>query len=149
MWRSVRGYITVLTDLYRMQKAMGMNSHPSPREDSVREYLKTLQRRDAQRKKEQFAYKGRDTLLEGYTEEDFQSVCRELWTRGAVSSPECYFRTLVDILLGHYMLTRGSDRRSAEISDLFTFEFKGEGPTRCMPFDIHYTRRQAEPTRPP
>ena len=39
----------------------------------------------------------------------------------------------MDILLGHYMLTRGGDRRSAEISDLFTFEFKGEGPTRCMP----------------
>ena len=31
------------------------------------------------------------------------------------------------------MLTRGGDRRAAEISDLFTFEFKGEGPTRCMP----------------
>jgi hypothetical protein len=46
---------------------------------------------------------------------------------------ECYFRTLVDILLSHYMLTRGGDRRAAEISDLFTFEFKGEGPTCCMP----------------
>jgi hypothetical protein len=31
------------------------------------------------------------------------------------------------------MLTRGGDRRAAEISDLFTFEFKGEGPTRYMP----------------
>jgi hypothetical protein len=31
------------------------------------------------------------------------------------------------------MLTRGGDRRAAEISDLFTFEFKGQGPTRCMP----------------
>jgi hypothetical protein len=41
-WRSVRGYVTALTDLYRTQKAMGMNSHPSPREDSVREYLKAL-----------------------------------------------------------------------------------------------------------
>ena len=110
-----------------------MNSHPSPREDSVREYPKTLQRRDAQREKEQFADKGRDTLLDGYTEDEFQNVCRELWASGAASSPECYFRTLVDILLGHYMLTRGGDRRSAEISDLFTFEFKGEGPTRCMP----------------
>ena len=116
-----------------MQKAIGMNSHPSPREDSVREYPKTLQRRDAQREKEQFADKGRDTLLDGYTEDEFQNVCRELWASGAASSPECYFRTLVDILLGHHMLTRGGDRRSAEISDLFTFEFKGEGPTRCMP----------------
>jgi hypothetical protein len=31
------------------------------------------------------------------------------------------------------MLTRGDNRRAAEISDLFTFEFPGEGPTRCMP----------------
>lgn len=40
---------------------------------------------------------------------------------------------LVDILLGHYMLTRGGDRRAVEISDLFTFEFKEEWPPRCMP----------------
>ena len=71
MWRLVHGYITALTDLYRIQKAIKINSHPSPREDSVREYLKTLQRRDAQRKKEQFANKGRDTLLNGYTEDEF------------------------------------------------------------------------------
>jgi hypothetical protein len=31
------------------------------------------------------------------------------------------------------MLTCRGDRRSAEISDLFTFEFKGKGPTQCMP----------------
>jgi hypothetical protein len=109
-----------------------MNTHPSPREDNVREYIKSLQRRDAVRNREQFIDKGRDTLLDGYSEEQFERVCRELWSRGAVSS-ECYFRTLVDLLLGHYMLARGGDRRAAEISDLFTFEFLGEGPTRCFP----------------
>jgi hypothetical protein len=46
-WCSVRAYITAVTDLYREQKAMGMNSHPTPREDNVREYLKSLQQRDA------------------------------------------------------------------------------------------------------
>ena len=107
-----------------------MNSHQSPSEDSVRDYLKVLQRGDALRDREQFPDKGRDTLLDGYTEDKFESVCRELWVRGD-SSPECYFRTLLDILLGHYMLTRGGDRRSAEISDLFTFEFKGL--THCIP----------------
>ncbi|KAF2178632.1 hypothetical protein K469DRAFT_331606 [Zopfia rhizophila CBS 207.26] len=122
-WRSVRGYVTALTDLYRAQKAMGMNSHQSPREDNVREYLRSLQRRDAQLDREQFADKGRDTLLDGYTEDEFEGVCRELWARGG-ALPECHLRTLVDLLLGHYMLTRGSDRRSAEISNLFTFEFK-------------------------
>ena len=92
----------------------------------------SLQRRDAQQEKEQFADKGRDTLLDSYTEDEFEQVCHELWAQGD-SSPECHFCTLVDILLSHYMLTRGGDRRSAEISDLFTFEFKGEGPTQCMP----------------
>jgi hypothetical protein len=36
-----------MTNLYREQKAMGMNSHPTPRKDSVREYLKSLQQRNA------------------------------------------------------------------------------------------------------
>ena len=45
-WRSVRAYVTAVTDLYREQKAMGMNSHPTLREDNVREYLKSLQQRD-------------------------------------------------------------------------------------------------------
>ncbi|PHH86043.1 hypothetical protein CDD83_10835 [Cordyceps sp. RAO-2017] len=40
-WRSVRTYVTAITDLYRTQRALGMNTHPSPREDNVREYLKS------------------------------------------------------------------------------------------------------------
>jgi hypothetical protein len=55
-----------------------MNTHPSPREDNVREYIKSLQRRDAVRNREQFIDKGRDTLLDGYSEEQFERVCREL-----------------------------------------------------------------------
>ncbi|KJZ70673.1 hypothetical protein HIM_09946 [Hirsutella minnesotensis 3608] len=95
-----------------------MNTHPSPGKDKVRECLKSLQRRDAQRDKENYADKGRDTLLDGYSEAEFE---------------RCQFRTLVDLLFGHYLLTRGGDRRATEISDLFTFEFAGEGSTRCMP----------------
>jgi hypothetical protein len=131
-WRSVRTYVTAITDLYRTQRALGMNTHPSPREDNVREYLKSLQRRDAQRDKENYADKGRDTLLDGYSEAEFDRVCHELWAHSGITT-ECHFRTLVDLLFGHYLLTRGGDRRAAEISDLFTFEFAGEGSTRCMP----------------
>jgi len=141
-WCSVRTYVTAITDLYREQKAMGVNCHPTPREDTVRQYLKTLQKRDAQREKEQFADKGRDTLLDGYSEQELERICQQLWAHSD-GSPECHFRTLVDLLLGHYLLTRGGDRRTAEISDLFTFEFEGEGPTRCMPI-IMTTREGKE-----
>ena len=140
-WTSVRSYVSAITDLYREQKALGINCHPSPREDTVRQYLKTLQRRDTKRQKDQFADKGRDTLLDGYSEQDFEQICHQLWAHSE-KSPECHFRTLVDLLLGHYMLARGGDRRAAEISDLFTFEFTGEGPTRCMPLIM--TTRQSK-----
>jgi len=40
---------------------------------------------------------------------------------------------LTDLLLSHYILAQGNDRRAAEISDLFTFEFPGEGPTQYIP----------------
>ena len=131
-WRSVRDYVTAVTDLYRSQRALGMNCHPSPREDTVRNYLKTLQRRDAERERKQYIDKGRDTLLDGYSEKEFNRLCHELWAHGT-SSTELHFRTLVDFLAGHYFLMRGSERLGIELSDLFTFEFIGEGPTRCMP----------------
>jgi hypothetical protein len=111
-WRSVRGYVTAITDLYRTQKALGMNSNPSPREDTVRRFIKSLQAADAARKKAQYADKGRDTLLDGYPEQQLEAVCASLWQQDS-QSQEIRFRTLVDILLGHYMLIRGGDRRSA------------------------------------
>ncbi|KAF1965503.1 hypothetical protein BU23DRAFT_574856 [Bimuria novae-zelandiae CBS 107.79] len=52
--------------------------------------------------------KGRDTPLDGYSEEEFERVCSELWAQGARSSAEYHLQTLFDILLGHYMLTRAS-----------------------------------------
>ena len=59
-----------------------------------------------------------------------------------------YLHTLIDILLGHYILTHSGDRRSTKILDLFTFKFKGEGPTYCMPliFTI-YADKQNEYSR--
>jgi predicted methyltransferase len=77
-WRSVRGYVTAITDLYRMQKLLEMNSHPSPRVDAVRDYLKSLQRRDAERDRAQFTDKGRDTLLDGYSENELEKICCNL-----------------------------------------------------------------------
>ena len=139
---SVYGYITALIDLYQTQKAMGINSHQSLQKDNIREYLKVLQQKDMQQEKEQFVDKDRDTLLDRYTENKFKSIYHKLQAHRD-SLPECYFYILVDILLDHYILTHSSNRRFAEISDLFIFKFKREGPTHCMPliFTI-YTGKQ-------
>ena len=55
-----------------------MNSHPSPRVDNVRDYIKSRQQKDAKRNKALYVDKGQDTLLDGYTEEEFKRVCYEL-----------------------------------------------------------------------
>ena len=55
-----------------------MNMHLSPQEDNIREYLKSLRRRDAQQDKASYADEGRDTLLDGYTEQEFERVCYKL-----------------------------------------------------------------------
>ena len=118
-----------------------MNSHPPPRDANTREYIKSLQRREAEQRKAQLADKGTDTLLDGYNMEQFEKVCESLWEESD-GSPECHFRTLVDFLLSHYMLERGCNRRGAEISDVHTFEFLNEGPTRCTP--LIFTTREGK-----
>jgi hypothetical protein len=130
-WCSVRSYVTAVTDLYREQRAMGTNCHPTPREDNVRQYPKTLQR-DTQHEKEQFADKGRDTLLDGYSDQDLERICEQL-SANSEKSLEPHFRTLVDILLGHYLLARGAERQATKLSDLFTLEFTGEGQYAVCP----------------
>ena len=41
-WRSVTSYVTAITDLHSNQEARGMNSNPSPRDSSIRNYVKSL-----------------------------------------------------------------------------------------------------------
>jgi Centromere DNA-binding protein complex CBF3 subunit, domain 2 len=77
--------------------------------------------------------KGVTYCLMGYSEEEFERICYEIWAHGSSVSPERHLRTMVDLLVGYYMLARGGDCREAEISDLFTFKFVNEGPTRCFP----------------
>jgi hypothetical protein len=115
-----------------------MNNHPSPRETTAREYVRTLQRQHATQSRSVYADKGQETLLDGYSEPELRKIAEKLWGQTAESpaiTEQC-LRTLTDLLLSHYMLTRGDNRRAAEISDLFTFEFPGEGPTRCMPLIV-------------
>ena len=67
-----------MTDLYRAQKIMSMNSHQSLQENCVREYLKILQQRDAKHDHKQFTDKSKNTLLNKYNEKKFEQICHEL-----------------------------------------------------------------------
>ena len=124
-------YVTALTNFYRKQKALDMNSHSFFCENNVRKYLKFLQKRNAKHDHKQFADKNRNTLLNEYNENEFEQICHELWAHEVFSS-ECYFCTLMNILLEHYILICDNNQHAAEISDFFIFEFKKEESTWYM-----------------
>ena len=94
----VCSYATAVTDSYRLKKAIRMNCHAFPREDNVRQCLKSLQRRDAQRSKE-YVDKGRTTLLDGYNNGSLRRFAASY--RSSELSPECHLRMLVGLLPGH------------------------------------------------
>ena len=133
--RTVKTYVTAITDLWQQQHNQGENDHPSPREHLVANLVSTVQADEAVRNRLSYADKGQGTILDGYTEDELRNIVRTLWARSTQSpdNAEQHLRTVTDLLLGHYMLSRGESRREAEISDLFTLEFPGEGPTPCMP----------------
>jgi hypothetical protein len=137
-WGSVRTYVTAITDLYNTQYLRKMNSNSPPRQAGIRDYIKSLQRRDTALDKLNFVDKGQDTYLDSYTEKQFKDLCIQIWTAGSDPNQSsiqtiCYLRTLLDQLLGHYLLARSGDRRSTEISDIHTFEFPDQGITPCFP----------------
>jgi hypothetical protein len=123
---------------YLLALSLGINCFPKPCDDEVTKFIKALQRRDTQLDKLNYIDKGQGTYLDSYSERQFRELCIEVWK--ASGDPKqsriqvtCYLRTLLDHLLGHFLLARGEDRRAAEISDIHTFEFPDQGVTRCYP----------------
>ena len=55
-----------------------MNNYSFFCENNVREYLKSLQKRDAEHDCKQFADKSRNTLLNEYNKNEFEQICHEL-----------------------------------------------------------------------
>ena len=85
-WPSVRNYATAITDLYNTQAARGMNSNPPPRAALAKDYIKALQRRDTDLAKQNYADKGRDTYLDGYSDAEFKDLCIALWKASSTSA---------------------------------------------------------------
>ena len=120
-------YSAALVDLWKEQVSMGLNQHPNPRTNGKawKEAHAALRRRQHQTKREQYADRGRGTLQDGYTRDQFRACLDRLWQAGAASSrsAEQNLRTACDLLLDHTMLLRGHSTRACQLADLFTLEF--------------------------
>lgn len=128
-WSTAAIYTAAITDLYQQQKSQNVNSNDHPRNAAVKTLLKTLERNNAARDREQCIDRGAKTAIDGYsTVDDLARIIRFYW--GAASGEGQ--RNALAFLLSHYGLLRGESVRRVELADLHALQLDNEGFTDCF-----------------
>src|SRR5260370_39168118 len=97
---------------------------------AVRCVPETRSRERGKQDLEMYKDRGRDGLQAGYSPDEWQRI-QHLLLSGAAHMPQ-NLRTRADLLLGHYYLLRGENRRKMELADLSLLDYPpSEGPTTC------------------
>ena len=101
---------------------MGLNHHPNPPTNGKawKEAYAALKRGQHRSKREEYVDRGRGTLQDGYTRDQFVACLEGLWQKGSESGQhaERYLRTACDLLLDNTMLLRGHSTRACQLPDL-------------------------------
>jgi hypothetical protein len=130
LWRSIEGYISAVMDLYRQQVSQKEHTNPNPRGPALEGRIDAIRRGERQKRKDHYVDRQLGSLVDGYNTEEMRRVCEVL--RQQVRQPEQHLRTLLDFLLGHFLLARGELRRMMQLPDFFAVPFEDEGPTKCL-----------------
>ena len=90
-------YSATIVDLWKEQVSMGLNHHPNPRTNG-KAWKEALERGQHQSKREEYVDRGRGTLQDGYTRDQFVACLEGLWQKGSESGQhvEQYLRTACD-----------------------------------------------------
>ena len=127
------GYVTAMVDLWDQQRQGGRNSHPSLREERVLgRWLKAEKAKRADRDRAMLKDRGEGTILDGYNVQQMERLSPHIWQQEG-ENVALAFRTLVDFLLGHFLMQRSEIRLALQLPDLVTYELHNEGPTPCFP----------------
>ncbi|OWZ01332.1 hypothetical protein PHMEG_00027305 [Phytophthora megakarya] len=123
-------YVAAIVDLWQQQTRAKVNGHPTPRDDAVRALIKMVEFDDESRKRKNFADRGSDTLLDGYTTNDqIQNISTYFWAMRRDHGTN--LRNLLAFLLSHYALMRGESARKMELADLHSIRLENEGYSPC------------------
>ncbi len=129
-------YITALTSLWKIQREMRVNSHPTPRGVAVLhiqkgEGLKTF---DTQRE----TYYDRGLLYQHLLTNEMRRnrklVADYFWSCGRKTTLSALrgMRNRVGYLMSEQGLCRGENIRDVQLPDFFCVEMENEGPTQCL-----------------
>lgn len=120
-------YLAAITDIYKQQQRLGVNSYPHPRE-SCTQLLENMKFNEERVRREEFEDRGLGTLVDGYTSESqISDIVRFYFSEKTGTD----LRNSVAFLLSHFCLLRGENARQAELPDLQTVMLDREGPSQC------------------
>ena len=105
------------------------NSAPHPRGPAVKALTKTLALNQRSTDRNNYVDRGADSVYSGYLKEEFEPVNKRLLEIVSASPRSEAIRTRLDILLGHYLVLRGEQRREADLADLSLVMYPKEGDT--------------------
>lgn len=127
---TVESYIAAVMELWRLQVAHGGRNTDNPRSEAVRGFLDQRGRQRGKHDRESYRDRGIDGIQAGYSATEWFNV-QDVLLRGIAHSPQ-NLRIRVDLLMGHYYLLRGENRRKMELADLSLLDYPpSEGPTPC------------------
>ncbi|KFZ02293.1 hypothetical protein V500_00289 [Pseudogymnoascus sp. VKM F-4518 (FW-2643)] len=127
---TVDAYIAAVLELWRLQVAHGNGNTENPRGTAVRGFLEQRGRQRSKHDRASFKDRGSDGIQAGYSTDEWRRI-QDLLLGGAAYALQ-NLRTRVDLLLGHYYLLRGENRRKMELADLSLLDYPQlEGPTLC------------------
>jgi hypothetical protein len=132
---TVDSYIAAVLQLYKVQQALGHNTLRHPRGGVLRDIVRQTKEAQDTRDREAFIDRGAAGINAGYSDKEFLSLQRHL-LKSACQQSHTYphfLRTRLDVLMGHFYVLRGENRREGELADLALLTYPPmEGPTPCQ-----------------
>jgi len=120
-YSTVCGYANAIVDLYNQQSNLRMNSHPHPRDASVKQLMRNVQKDTTDTRRKNYVDRGIGSLLDGYqSTEQFTAISMQFMTLNDTRGRACF-------LLSHYGLLRGENIRDLELADMLSQVLDGEG----------------------
>lgn len=129
MYNTVRGYVSAVNELWKVQTSQGLHNAPMPVNVALNALKTSVVRREHHRRREEFVDRGEATIQDGYTASQIPQVHDKVWSLevGGERAVEQALRTKVDFLFGNSMLLRSSNRLPMELPDLFSVDLPREG----------------------
>jgi len=125
---SINAYVNAIVALYSVELSMKINHNHNPRGAALKALLDSRFREEHERNRAEFKDRGARTFLDGYTAENMYRIVRYCWQGGEETSRNVapLLRTVVDFLIGNYMMVRPHYRRDAELPDFFAMKLPEE-----------------------